>query len=279
MTLNERRPHWKIGAVEGEQDESGARVLDPDARRYACFTVSEHAAEWLIEQLAKHTVEDLGGFNRACDWHDWALRQGTQDEEADAGQRHDSQGGSYHVISAEIGGVEYRMEVCTCTGEVTGRCHNQGCDRDVDYDTEPGYGEGSYSRWSTTCYRCGFRTHARGGYIGQDPQPLPAHHHDEGQVQVAKLIEADEWVGWRCAASDEDTSGCGALWLFDDADAWASQYRLTRMWDDNVTGTEGYAMTEEAARDEAERLTAESVLHNRGYTVGYEKIQHKKEQS
>lgn len=277
MTLNERRAHWKIGAAEGERNETMVREVDPDAKRYACFTMSEHAAEWLIEQLAKRTVADLGGFNRACDWHDWVLRQGTQDEEADAGQRHASEGIAHRVTSAEIGEVEYRMEVCTCTGEVTGRCHNPGCDRDTDYDSEPGYGEGSYTRWGETCYRCGYRQSANGAFTGQDHKPVPVHRHDDQVAKVAKFIEADEWIGWRCAASDEDMSGCGALWLFDDADDWASRFRLTRAWNGEVTGTEGYTRTEAEAVAEVERRNADVTERGAGYTVGYEPVNHEKE--
>lgn len=271
MALTARRPHWKIGQAEPDRDDHGVPQPDPRAKRYACFTLSEHAAEWLLEQLAERTVAELGGFESAADWADWVRRQGTQDEEADAEQRHAAEGGTWTVIAAEIGGIEYRMEVCTCTGEVTGRCHNPGCDRETDYDTEPGYGYGSYTRWSTNCYRCYYPERAHGGFTGRDPRPIPRHP-DEGDGQVRKLIEDDRWTGWRCVGEHDDGTKCDRVWRFAEQNEWASRYRLTRMWDGKVTGTEGYALTEEEAHAEAQLRTRESRLYNRGFTVGVEKI-------
>lgn len=277
MTLNERRAHWKIGAVEGEQNEVMVREVDPDTRRYACFTMSEDAAEWLVEQLAKRTVADLGGFESAANWHDWVLRQGERDEAADPEMHHAS--GDCFRISAEIGGDEYRMEVCTCTDEVTGRCDNQGCDRDTEYDSEPDGGiYPGYTKWGSHCFRCWYPEYANGGFTAHR-KPVPAHQH-EGAVRVSRLIEDDEWTGWRCAGDDhhEDTAACGKVWRFADSGKWASRYRLTRMWDGKVTGIQGYTITEAEANAEAERMNQMSADRLWGWTVGVEKIE-KEQQS
>lgn len=271
MPFTERRPHWKIGQTEPDRDEHGVSQPDPDAKRWACFTLSRDAADWLLDEvLAKRTVEDLGGFDEAHQWHEWIIRQGTRDDETDPVHVHAT--GEFTVTSFTIGDVDYRMETCTCTDEVTGRCHNLGCDRDADYDSEPDGGRyPGYTKWGNHCWRCWYPEHANGGFTTHS-KPVPEHRHrPEQSARVARLIEDDEWVGWVCrdVVADDGTE-CGYRWRFTDAEEWASQFRLTRMWNGKVTGTEGYTITEEEAIAEVARRNALSVENNSGFTVGYE---------
>lgn len=275
MTLTARRAHWRIGQAQAGPDETTAPATDPHAQRWACFTFSEHAAEWLTDQLTEKPVSFFGTIAEAVDAFDYVRRQGTRDEEADAEQRHASEG--FAAVLFEIGGIEFRMEVCTCTGEVIGRCHNEGCDRDAGYDSEPGGDWPGYTRWSNHCYRCWYPEHAQGGYTSQN-KPVPAHRH-EATAKVARLIEDDEWTGWRCIGDDrEHTTACGQVWRFADAEAWRSQFRLTRKWNGEVTGTEGYFRgTEADAAAQAQRLTDQAEVRGSGYTVGWEPVDHNKE--
>jgi len=277
MTLTARRPHWKVGRRKADYEKP-----DPDVKRYACFTVAAHAVEWWIEQLATRTVEELGGFDAAHEAHDWMQRQATWEEDVNPEEHYPhSSGWQSH---AEIGGIEYVMALCACTGDVTGRCDNPGCDRDTDFDSEP-YPGTMYTRWNNHCYRCGYGQDADGGYIGnygmrlgsaltsRTPLPIPKHvDADRGgreyAARIGKLIATnDEWVGWWCKA-------CPQTWHFTDT-SWVSGFRLTRMWDGKVTGTEGYAITEADALAQQAEMNAQPWRSDGHCTVGIEKIEYK----
>ena len=272
MALTERRPHWRAGHTDHDLLERQQQT-DPDARQFGCFTQTGDAAEWLIEQLATRTVEDLGGFLDAADAHQslrmWRQWEKEYDPEKMGPQLAGSHG-QYAVSRIEIGTVdykvEYRMELCNCASDVYGRCHNSECDRDSDWDSEPGGNYPGYCRWYGQCFRCGWGQRANGGY-SHEGQPVPAHRHLT-EASLRKLIEGDEHVGWHCNEyPGDDRTKCDAVWRFAD-ESWASRYRLTRAWNGKVTGTQGYAITEVEAIAEAARLNA----GGHGFTVAVEPI-------
>lgn len=272
MTLTERRAHWRASRKDVEP-LARQHEFDSTEELHRCFTVSENAAEWLIEQLAERTVVALGGFEAAADAAAWLRAQASRDEEGTPEQLHIPD--DRYVISADFGGIEYRMEVCSCLNEVTGRCHNAGCDRDTDWDSEPDGGRyPGYTKWWSHCGRCFGGRHANGGYSSEGT-PTPTHRHNDadGPAYLRKFVDADEWVGWVCTEQvADDGTKCDYRWRFANAEEWASQYRLTRIWGDQVTGTQGYTLTQDEANEEAQRLNQLSAERNWGWTVGVEPI-------